>query len=242
MSAPLTFSLWLPVLNEVNGLRATLPLIDRTLFDEILAIDGGSIDGTVAFCESAGIRVLRQPGKGMPDALDCAYHHSACDIIVVFTPDGNSLAEVLPPLCAAMREGYDMVIVSRYAQGASSEDDSAVTRFGNRMFSFLVNLLFRARYTDTLVAYRAYRRDAVTRMQLFNCSREHALRQRFFYMNGWELGSAIRAARLGLRTGEIPGSEPARIGGKSKLSVVKNGLGSLLQILNDWLLYWPPRR
>jgi hypothetical protein len=68
---------------------------------------------------------------------------------------------------------------------------------------------------------------------LFNHTQEHWLRGLFFYMNGWELGSSIRAAKLNLAVTEIPGSEPPRIGGHSKRSIIKNGFGSLFQILHD---------
>jgi glycosyltransferase involved in cell wall biosynthesis len=227
----------MPVLNEIVGLKEILPQIDRSLFHEILVIDGGSTDGTVQFCEEEGVKVLRQPKKGIPDAEDHAYHNTTGDIIILFTPDGNSLPELLPELCTKMRAGYDMVIVSRYKEGAESLDDGLLTAFGNKLFTWLVNKLFKANYSDVLVGFRGYQRSAIEKMMLYNSTQEHWLRKRFFYMNGWELGSAIRAAMLGLKVAEIPGSEPARLGGQSKLSIIKNGLGSVLQITHD-LVYF----
>ena len=233
----LSIALWMPVLNEIKGLQVILPQIDRMLFSEVIAIDGGSTDGTIEFCEKAGVTVLRQPNRGMPDAMDFAYSKTSADIIIVFTPDGNSLPDVLPTLCAKMRDGYDLVIVSRYLAGAESHDDGFVTGLGNQIFTAMVSRIFGVRYTDVLVAYRGYKRSAIEKMSLANHTKEHWLRRKFFYMNGWELGSAIRAARLGLRIAEIPGNEPPRIGGKSKLSIFKNGFGSLFQILFD-LIYF----
>jgi glycosyltransferase involved in cell wall biosynthesis len=232
-----TIALWLPVLNEINGLKATLPHIDRSLFTEIIAIDGHSNDGTPEYCQSQGVKVLTQPNKGMPDALDCAFQHSKADIIIVFTPDGNSLPELLPELCNKMREGFDLVIVSRYLAGAKSHDDNIITGLGNRIFTTLVSKLFGRSYTDVLVAYRGYQRTAIEKMRLHEFSNEHWLRKKFWQMNSWELGSSIRAAKLKLRVAEIPGTEPARIGGYSKLSIFKNGFGSVFQILND-LVYF----
>lgn len=237
MAHNLSISLWMPVLNEINGLKKILPQIDKNLFDEIFVIDGGSTDGTLEFCHANQLQVLSQPKKGMPDAMDWAYQHSRSDIIIVFTPDGNSLAELLPELCEKMRAGFDLVIVSRYLDDAKSLDDSFLTGLGNKLFTTLVNVLFQGNYTDSLVAYRGYRRTAIDKMQLFNHSQEHWLRNLFFYMNGWELGSSIRAAKLKLNIAEIPGNEPPRIGGQSKLSIVKNGLGSLLQILHDKIYF-----
>ncbi len=223
----------MPVLNEVVALREILPQIDQSQFDEILIIDGGSTDGTVQYCEEQGIKVLHQTKKGIPDAEDVAYRHTTGDIVILFTPDGNSLPELLPDLCAKMREGYDMVIVSRYKDSAESHDDGLLTGFGNKLFTKIVNILFRANYTDVLVGFRGYQRSAIEKMRLQNFTHENWLRKNFFYMNSWELGAAIRAAKLKLKVTEIPGSEPARIGGVSKLSIVKNGTGSVLQILHD---------
>lgn len=232
-----TFALWMPTLNEIQGLEQIWPQIDKNLFSEIIVVDGGSTDGTIEFCQKHQITLLTQPNKGMPDASEFAYQHTKSDIIIIFTPDGNSLPELLAPLCHKMREGYDMVIVSRYLDDAASHDDGILTSFGNLLFTGLVNVIFKAKYTDVLVAFRGYRRTAIEKMRLMDHTNEHWLRKRFFYMNGWELGSTIRAARLKLKTAEMPGNEPERIGGRSKLSIVKNGLGSLLQILHD-LVYF----
>lgn len=229
--------LWLPILNEIEGLQAIVPQIDKTLFHEIIAVDGGSTDGSIEFCQSNGIKVLRQPSKGMPDASEYALKNTTSDIIIIFTPDGNSLPESLPEMCQKMREGYDMVIASRYLDDAVSHDDGIVTSLGNKVFTGLVNFIFRSKYTDVLVAYRGYKRSAIEKMRLDKHTEEHWLRKRFFYMNGWELGSAIRAAKLKLRVTEISAHEPKRIGGKSKLSILKNGSGSALQILHDFVYF-----
>ena len=108
----LKFSLILPTLNEVDGLRATLPLIDRSLFHEIILVDGGSTDGTLEYARQQNIRVIMQPGKCLFDAQEEAFRVFTGDVYVEFTPDGNSLPEPLGPLVEKMNEGYDMVIVS----------------------------------------------------------------------------------------------------------------------------------
>ena len=61
-------------------------------------------------------------------------------------------------------------------------------------------------------------------------------------MNSWETGSSIRAARLRLKVTEIPGDEPAHIGGERKLSIIRNGFGTVFQILYDFIFFHPPRR
>lgn len=230
-------TLIMPTLNEIEGLKQILPEIDRSLFNEIIVVDGRSTDGTIEYCKDQSLTVLIQPNRGIPDAESHAFKHSSGDAIIIFTPDGNSLPHLLPVLCEKIYEGYDMVIASRYCGGAQSEDDDFLTAIGNRLFTFIVNILFKARYTDTLVGLRAYRREAIEKMNLANIADENRLRARYFYMNSWELGSSIRAARLKLNVLEIPGDEPMRIGGKRKLSIIKNGFAALVQILSDFFFY-----
>ena len=54
-------------------------------------------------------------------------------------PDGNSIAADIPRVVAKLREGYDLVIASRYAPGAKSEDDDWLTGIGNGLFTGIVN-------------------------------------------------------------------------------------------------------
>jgi hypothetical protein len=56
-------------------------------------------------------------------------------------------------------------------------------------------------------------------------------------MNSWETGASIRAAKLKLNVAEIPGDEPARIGGIRKMSVIRNGFGTLFQVFYDYLFF-----
>jgi len=235
----LTFALVMPTLNEVDGLRHILPHIDRSLFQEIIVVDGHSTDGTIEYAREQGLTVLLQPGKGLTDAQEYAFAHTTADVVIMFTPDGNSLPELLGPLCDKLREGYDMVLVSRYLGDAKSEDDDLFTGFGNWMFTRIINLLFRARYTDVLVGFRGYTRDAAKRMELPEMVAQSPFRQRHPLMNSWETGSSMRAARLKLKVAEIPGDEPKRVGGVRKMNILLNGSGVVAQILHDFFFFGP---
>ena len=62
-------TLLIPTLNEIEALKVIMPKIDKSLVDEILIIDGGSIDGTVEHLESLGYEVLSQKNIGFGGAL-----------------------------------------------------------------------------------------------------------------------------------------------------------------------------
>jgi hypothetical protein len=53
----------------------------------------------------------------------------------------------------------------------------------------------------------------------------------------WEPLLSIRAAKRGLKVGEIPGDEPKRVGGERKLQVWRWGAAFIYQILRE-LFVW----
>src|SRR5690348_626710 len=129
-----TIALLLPTLNELEGLKSTVPLIDRSLVDEIIVIDGGSTDGTVEYAMEMGLTVVSQLRPGLHYAIFDICHTITHDCVIEFSPDGNCMVEHLPELVSKLREGYDHVVVSRYLEDAVSHDDHLVTAFGNWLF------------------------------------------------------------------------------------------------------------
>jgi len=224
---PFTSTLLLPMLNEIEAVRVIVPQIRREWVDEIIAIDGGSTDGTIEFMRGQGIRVESQTGRGYGQGMLQGLHVASGDIVVEFTPDGNAVPEDIPRIIAKMQEGYDLVIGSRYLGGATSDDDDWLTAFGNRLFTVIVNVLFRAHYTDVLVGFRAFQR-------------QKALKLGFDALGlSWPCQSSIRFARAGMRVTEIPTREPARIGGVRKMRPFKTGLEITALIVRDFLTFTP---
>jgi len=199
-------------LNEIEAVQIVLPQIKTDWVDEILIVDGGSTDGTVEWCRANGYKVLAQAGRGYGAGIRQAVDVAAGDVIIEFPPDGNSMASKIQPLLAKVTEGYDLVIVSRYREGARSLDDDFMTGIGNWMFTRLTNLIYGTSYTDVLVGFRAYRKDAFKTLQLD----EDGL--------SFPYQEVIRFARKGYRITEIPGDEPPRIGGQRKMRILGTGL------------------
>ena len=142
-------------LNEIDGMKAVMPQIPTGLFDQILILDGGSTDGTIEWAREHGYTVYVQKRKGIRFAYLEALPLIEGDVIVSISPDGNCDPAFLPALLDKMREGYDLVIGSRYIPGVKSDDDDIVTAFGNWLFMRTVNMLYGASYSDVMVIYRA---------------------------------------------------------------------------------------
>jgi glycosyltransferase involved in cell wall biosynthesis len=215
-------TLFIPVCNEITGIQQIMPRVKKDWVDEIIVVDGNSTDGTREYFEERGYKVVRQKSTGICGAYWEGLEVATGDVIIAFSPDNNSIPELIPPLAEKMKEGYDMVIVSRYKDGAKSEDDDLVTAFGNWMFTRLVNILFGGKYTDTLVMFRAFRKDLVKRLKMDSKK-----------LPVFEYLMTIRCAKQKCRVAEIPGDEPKRIGDIRKMRPIYNGLSLLGQLIKE---------
>lgn len=210
--------------NEIEGMKAIMPQIHRGWYDELIIMDGGSTDGTLEYAREHGYPIFVQKEPGLGAAYLEGLARAKGDIIITFSPDGNSDASRIPDLVEKMNEGNDIVIVSRYREWARSEDDDLVTGFGNWMFTTLYNLLFRQSVSDLLVIYRAFRKELVTELNV-----DHRA-------IAWQTQLMAKAAKRGKKIAEIPGNEPPRIGGARKMNPLRNGLAELYMLLREFVV------
>ena len=230
-------TLLVPTFNEIGGMKQIMPKIKREWYDQLLIIDGGSTDGTIEYCRGKGYPLIIQKRKGLRYAYIETLPYIEGDIVITFSPDGNSIPELILPLVEKMKEGYDMVIVSRYAEGAKSYDDDIVTAFGNWSFTNLINFLFGSKYTDAMVMFRAWRKEIFKELDL---DREvsYATEEKLFCTKvGVEPLLSIRAAKRKLRCADIPGDEPPRISGERKLKIIQWGSAYLFEVFRE-LFFW----
>jgi len=233
VSSVLKTTLLIPTLNEIAGMQAIMPAIQRDWVDQILILDGGSTDGTIEWARQSNYEVYVQKQRGLRQGYNEVWPLIKGDVVITFSPDGNSIPELIPPLVAKMRDGYDMVIVSRYLSGARSYDDTWLTGFGNWWFTKTVNLLHGGSYTDAMVMFRAFKKALINKLAL-DKDEAYAAPERLFHTRiSWEPLLSVRCAKRRLRITEIPGDEPPRIGGKPKLQIWRWGAAYLFQILRE---------
>ena len=108
----MNFTLIVMTLNEIEAISIIMPKIDKSLFKQILVVDGGSTDGTVEWARDNGYSVYEQRERGIRNGYLEAWHLIEGDAVITFSPDGNSIPEKLPELIDKMNEGYDLVIAS----------------------------------------------------------------------------------------------------------------------------------
>ncbi len=229
-------TLLIPTMNEIEGLRAIMPKIDPNWVDQILIVDANSTDGTIEYAKEHGYDIVIQESNGLRQAYLESLESVVGDVIIFFSPDGNSIPEKIPELVEKMREGYDMVIVSRYKDDAKSEDDDFITAFGNWMFTNLINVVHGGKYTDAMVMFRAIKKNLIKDLEL-DRDWTYWPEKIFFTKMCWMPVLSIRSALRKLKVGEIPGDEPPRIGGERKLQVVRWGSAYMSQVLTERFLF-----
>jgi dolichol-phosphate mannosyltransferase len=197
-----------PVINEGARIRrllqrmATLRIPDCA---DILLVDGGSTDGSLALdgLRAAGVRgLLVKTGPGRLSAqLRCAYAFALQQGYEgIVTIDGNDKddPEAIPRFIAALEDGVDFVQASRYIVGGVAENTPASRDMAIRfVHAPLLSWSSGFRWTDTTQGFRAYSRRLLLdpRVQPFRAVFE-----------GYELLAYLsyRAPRLNFRCLELP--------------------------------------
>ena len=232
------FTLFIPTLNEIEGVKAIMPRIKKEWVDEIIVVDGHSTDGTKEYLESHGYKVITQTLPRTMGAWWEGFEAATGDVIIPFSPDGNSIPEKIPELVENMKKGYDMVIVSRYKDNAKSEDDDFLSGLANHLITKLINFLFKADYTDTLVMYRAFKKELLDKL---NLNQNSGKQSNIYEVGLYELLLSIRCAKRKLKFAEIAGDEPDRVDGTKKsrahpnqLAKMYNGMLMLYNIIKEF--------
>ena len=223
MATGVRVSVIVPTLNEAENVTEVLPSIPEWV-DEVLLVDGGSTDGTVAAARAAcpGIRVVTElrPGKGI--ALQTGWREATGDIIVTLDADGSTDPNEIPAFVGLLLAGADMVKGSRFLHGGGTDDMGPLRHSGNWALTRLVRVLYGGHYSDLCYGYNAFWRDATT------CFDGEA--------DGFEIETFmnVRALRHHLKVAEVPSFERSRIHGQSNLRTFSDGWRVLRTILREY--------
>lgn len=195
----------IPARDEEAAIGKVLAAIPSWV-DAIVVADNGSRDRTGEIARAAGAIVVAEPRPGYGAAcLAGLAALPAADIVVFLDGDYSDYPEDMGQLVDPIVAGRaDLVIGSRVLGRAEPGALTPQQRLGNALATWLIRLIWRARYTD-LGPFRAIRRDALDRL---------AMGDRDF---GWTVEMQIKAAEAGLAHVEVPVRYRARIGA-SKIS------------------------
>ena len=214
----------IPTKNEVVGIRQILSQVDKDWADEWYLMDAKSTDGTIEEAQKLGFQVLQQTGKGLSNAYREGVEKASSENVLFFSPDGNAERKDIPILIKKMETGkFDIVQISRFGKNGISEDDTLITAFGNRMFTFLVNVFFGGKLTDSLFGFKIVKKKI---FQDLNLDGE------FLTL---EQQMSIKSCKYNLKIYEIDGKEPKRIGGEAKMKPLDTGYALSKQIIKEFI-------
>lgn len=219
----------LPCLNEEVAIGFCLEEIrevirGETLSAEVIVVDNGSSDRSKQIVEEKQInfpelRLVSEKKSGYGFAYLRGISEASGDYLFLADADGTYDFKQVSNFADKIEEGYDLVIGNRFSKKLEKGVMSWSHRLlGNPFLSFLVRLLFKVRVKDVHCGIRM--------------SRRLSLKQITLYTGGMEFASEmiIKAAKAGLKIGELPVSYKKRIG-ESKLKTISDGWRHLRFIL-----------
>lgn len=213
----------IPAFNEENSVGKVIKDIP-SLVRNIIVVNNNSNDATKTVAKEAGAIVLDEPVKGYGKACltGMAYIDrlpTTPDILVFLDADYSDypeqLLDIIQPI---LTEEMDMVIGSR-ALGAKEKGSMTFPQiFGNWLATTLMRWIFRTSYTD-LGPFRAIRWQALKAIGMEDKN------------YGWTIEMQIKAAKLGMKTAEVPVNYRKRIGVSKVSGTVKGVFGAGYKIL-----------
>ena len=98
-------------------------------------------------------KIITQKVGGFGRALILGFNEVKTNFLCIFNADGSFDPQYLKNMYNELLNNCDFVFNSRYENSGGSDDDSFLTLVGNRIFTFICNLLFRLNISDVLFTY-----------------------------------------------------------------------------------------
>ncbi|NNK90602.1 MAG: glycosyltransferase [Saprospiraceae bacterium] len=205
----------IPAFNEEKSIVHVIHDIPEKLVRDILVCNNNSTDRTKEVALQAGATVLDETRKGYGSAClkGLAYIENKeikPDIVVFVDGDYSDYPQQLPQLIQPiLDDDMEMVIGSR-ALGKLEKGSMQIQQiFGNWLATTLIKMIYGYEFTD-LGPFRAVTYEALKKMQMADKD------------FGWTVEMQVKAAKLKIKSTEVPVDYRKRIG-VSKVSGTLKG-------------------
>lgn len=199
----------IPVLNEQGAIGPTIARLPPGLLGDVIVVDGGSTDGTVAEAQAAGALLLHETRRGYGQACAAGAELAAArgaELIFFCDGDGADAVECLAQLLAPLQAGEtDFVLARRGRAGRDAGSMGWHQVLAGEVIGLALWALCGVRYHD-MCAFRGLRAADLSRL---------GMREMTY---GWNLEMQIKAPRAGLRVREIDLPYHRRVAGESKVA------------------------
>ena len=227
----MTYSIVIPAYNESSRLRPTLDALllyvhEKKWDVEILVVNDGSSDDTAQVVREYGkahpeVLLLENPGnRGKGFSVRNGMLHARGDICLFTDADLSSPIEEAQKLLAAINQGADVVIGSRWLKSELQTERQPLYRqaFG-RIFNRVLRIVLGMRFVDTQCGIKAFRRNAVQRIFPLQKIERWGFDPEILYL----------ARRASLRVDEVPVAWAHSEG--TRLNPVRDGIRMFGEVL-----------
>ncbi|MEM2280860.1 MAG: glycosyltransferase family 2 protein [Candidatus Bathyarchaeia archaeon] len=208
-------SIVIPTLNEAGTIGHTIETIRKEVKypHEIIVVDGNSTDETQTIVKKSNYcKLIIEPERGYGTALKTGIKHAKGDVVVMVDGDGTyELKDVNLLVDSLIKENAELCLGARM-NGLCRKSMDVTNYVGNRIITFVFNLLYRQKLTDSQSGFRAIKRSALEKIKLSEKDMAFATEM------------LVKFARKGFKIIEVSTTYKPRIYGKSKLRRIKAGL------------------
>ena len=210
----------LPTYNERDNLEPMVRALETVLRDgdRVLVIDDNSPDGTGEIADTLAaelpfVSVLHRPRKeGLGPAYLAGFHAALADgaeLVLEMDCDFSHDPADVPRLIAAVEDGADLALGSRYVPGGAVGDWGLIRRGISRGGSLYAALWLRLGVKDPTGGFKCFRRAVLEAIDL------DAITAKGY---AFQIEMTYRAKRRGFRIVEVPITFDDRTVGSSKMS------------------------
>jgi len=197
-SAPIELSVVMPCLNEKLTVGTCIKKAQEAMEGlgirgEVVIADNGSTDGSQEIAMSLGARVVPVRTRGYGSALRGGIAAARGQYVIMGDADDSYDFTALGGFIEKLREGYDLVMGNRFQGGIKPGAMPFLHQFlGNPVLSWIGRLLFECPVGDFHCGLRAFRKDAIGKLDL--------------QTEGMEFASemVVKATLFNLRMAEVP--------------------------------------
>ena len=215
-------TLLIPANKEKESLPIFLKELENFKCHKMIVLQKEDRETLDSISKFENIKIFFQKNNGYGNALIEGLDEITTEYFCIINADGSMDPKFLKDMLSHCLDA-DLVFGSRYITGGGSDDDDLVTFTGNKIFTFLGNILFSLNLSDILYTYVLGKTNSIKKLSLKNKDFRICVE------------IPVKAKKHNLKYKTLPSMERKRIGGKKKVSAIKDGFLILIAVIGLFL-------